>query len=155
MENAILGWVETTPLASTVRESLVLTAVLSATHVLGFTLVMGGAVLANLRLCGAVLRDRPVVSILSPAHRAIAFGLLVSIPTGLALLSPRAIAALQNPTFRLKMGFLLSAAVGQLLIARAARNSKAGGIASRWAGLTGLAVWLALAVSACAFILLE
>ena len=150
-----LIWLETTPLAASVRESLGLTAVLSATHVLGFTLVMGGALLANLRLAGALLGDRAAVSIIRPAHRAIALGLLVSIPTGLALLSPRAVSAFGNPTFRFKMAFLLAAVAGQPLIARALGRASVDGAASKLAGLVGLSLWVALAVSACAFILLE
>jgi hypothetical protein len=55
-----LAWLEGTSVALTVRDSLMLNAVLSAVHLVGFTLTTGGALVANLNLLGVPCgSDRP------------------------------------------------------------------------------------------------
>lgn len=49
------AWVEPTGVATTVRPPLLLTGGLSAVHLLGFRLVTGGALVANLRLLGCAV----------------------------------------------------------------------------------------------------
>ena len=44
---SLFSWLEATQVAQTIGQSLMLTAWLSATHLIGFTIVMGGAVLIN------------------------------------------------------------------------------------------------------------
>lgn len=55
----MLEWIQTTALAQEIAQSLMLTAALSAAHMLGFTLVTGSALVVNLRLLGALLTERP------------------------------------------------------------------------------------------------
>jgi len=56
-------WLESTGIATTVRDSLLLTSTLSAVHLLGFTLITGGAFVSNLRLLGVLLPDRRVLDV--------------------------------------------------------------------------------------------
>jgi hypothetical protein len=144
--DAALDWYQNTALASTVGSSPTLTAVLSALHALGFTCIMGGALFANLGRLGVLFPTRPVRELTLPGSRLIALGLAISLPTGLALFGPRATAAGHNMFFGLKMLFLLTATGVQFGLLR--RDSRA-------VGAAGLALWLGLAASACAFILLE
>jgi hypothetical protein len=149
-----LAIIEGSALAAGVRDSLVLTAGLSAIHVVGFTLTMGGALLANLRLAGALFRDRSVPEIVAPALAVTRWGLGVSVLTGILLFAPRATAAGANATFRLKMALLLAAAVYQLALVRSVARS-APGARTMATGIGGLALWASLAATACAYILLE
>ena len=151
-----LEWCQATGVAATVRDSLLLTGALSAVHLLGFTLVTGGALVSNLRLLGALFPQYPVADVSRPASRGIAVGLALSLTTGLLLFAPRAIAASANGTFQLKMLLLLSAAIFQVTLHRsAARSPHASTRLLRMIGVVGLALWFGLALASCAFILLE
>lgn len=154
--SSLLEWAQATGVAATVRDSLVLTAALSAVHLLGFTLVTGGALVSNLRLVGALFPRYPVVEVSRPASRGIAVGLALSITTGLLLFAPRAIAASSNSTFQLKMLLLLGAAAFHVTLHRGvARRPGTTPRLQRLIGGVGLALWLGLALAGCAFILLE
>jgi hypothetical protein len=149
-------WVEATGLARTVGESLPLTAWLSAAHIVGFTLVMGAALVANLRMLGLVLPQRPAAEIVLPASRALMLGLAVSMTTGALLFSPRAASAAANGTFQLKMLLLLSAVTFHFVVAVPfVRGSGVATRVLRIVAVTGLALWIGLALAACAFILFE
>lgn len=150
------SWLEATRVAQTVGSSMWMVATLSAVHVLGYALVMGSALVGNLRLVGLVVPSVPVNDVVGPASRGIACGLVISLATGLLLVSWKAVAAFGNDIFRIKMLLLLAAALLHFLWqARAARNASTDGGALRLAGAVGLLVWLGLAVAAAAYILFE
>jgi hypothetical protein len=152
----VLEWVEATRVAHAVRDSLVLTASLSAIHLLGFTLITGGALLTNLRFIGVLLAQQPLGEVIRPATRGIAIGLAISVTTGATLFSTRAIAAAENPIFQLKMSLLVAAVLFHFVFQRRlAAASGAEGGAVRASGVLGLTMWLGLALAGCAFILLE
>ena len=133
-----------------------MTAWLSAIHVIGFTLVMGSALVANLRMLGVVLPQRTAAEIVAPASRVIVLGLAVSMATGALLFSARATSAAANSTFQLKMLLLLSAATFHFAVAaRLVRVSGTKARVFKVVAVVGLALWIGLALAACAFILFE
>ncbi len=150
------AWLETTGIARATAGSLTLTASLSAMHLIGFTLVTGSALLANLKRLGALLPQCSVAEVLRPANRAIVVGLAISVTTGALLFAARATVVSANGTFQLKMLLLLAAAAFHFVVgrndyvqgSRVAPRARAGAAVS-------LSLWFALAVTACAFILLE
>ena len=75
---AVLSWIETSRVATTIAQSSMLTGFLSAVHLVGLTLVGGAAVVSGLRLLGLVLRDQPLAQMAGPA-RGIGVGLAVSV----------------------------------------------------------------------------
>ena len=91
---------------------------------------------------------------MAPAGRAIAAGLLLSVSTGVLLFAPRAVSAGHNPTFQLKMALLVAAATLQFAMVRPLART-AGTSTRRLPGAIALSLWAWLAVTACAFILLE
>jgi len=143
-------------LAHIINESQVITASLSALHVIGFTLVMSSAVVTGLRMIGITLRELPVIDVVRPATRTMLIGLAVSASTGFLLFVPRAAGAAANPIFRVKLSLLLGALLVQFAVTRrlASRNV-ANGAAQRSAGAFGLALWVGVALAGCAFILWE
>jgi hypothetical protein len=149
---AFLAVLESSALGRAVAESLLLTASLSAAHVVGFTLATGGALVANLRRLGVLLADRPVLQVTSPASRILVFGLAISIATGSLLFAGRATTAAGNGIFQVKM-LLLVAAVASHFVAQRTDTRQPHRAAA--AGALGLALWTALSGAACAFILLE
>ena len=164
---AFFAWLEATSVATTVRDSLTLTGALSSVHVIGFTLVTGGALVANLNLLGVLFPGRPPIEVTRPASRGIALGLTISALTGLLLFSARATAASVNWIFQLKMALLCAAVLFHVFvhrrIARTPRHNHLTGQSvwswskstQRATGAVGLLLWTGLALSGCAFILLE
>jgi len=153
---SLFVWLESTVLARSVGESLMFTASLSAVHLLGFTLVMGSALLVNLRLLDVLLPQRTLTEVTRPASRAIALGLAISLATGVLLFSARAISAAENSTFQLKMLLLLAAVVFHFIIqSRVTRRPQSGVLALRMTAVSGLTLWMGLAVTACWYILFE
>lgn len=149
-------WLEATRVAQAVGSSMWTVATLSAVHVLGYALVMGGVVVGNLRLLGWVVPTVSVADVLRPASRAVACGLVISIVTGILLVSWKAVAAVGNDIFRIKMLLLLVAAVLHFTWqARVARTPRPDGGGTRLPGAIGLLLWLGLAISAAAYILFE
>ncbi|MEQ1871972.1 MAG: DUF6644 family protein [Vicinamibacterales bacterium] len=152
----MFAWIQATEIAGTVRDSVLLTGALSATHLLGFTLVTGGAFVANLRLIGVLLTDHPVIDVARPAGRGVAVGVGISLATGLLLFAPRASAASANSIFQLKMLLLGLATAFHFTIHRSATRRV--GVAPRvlrGVGATGFLLWTGVAMAGCAFILFE
>jgi hypothetical protein len=152
----ILEWVQTTRLASTISNSLTLTAVLSSIHLVGLTLVVGSVLFASLRLVGFIFDDRAVNEITAAVSSTIVVGLAISVTTGLLLVAPRAAASFQNGFFQFKMTSLAAALVFHLGVYRHALRGRE---PSRWrqtlTGAIGFGLWFLVAVAGCAFILLE
>jgi hypothetical protein len=153
--DAFFAWLQTTSVAVAISESVMATASLSSLHVLGFTVVMGAAIVSNLRLLGWLFPQRPIVEIIGPAAKGIAAGLVVSIVTGVLLFTARAVSAADNGVFQLKMLLLVGAAVFHFTLHRSVGRRAGSKDLARIGGAFGLMLWLALAVTACAYILFE
>lgn len=148
-------WVEMTPLALFIGESMWVIAGLSAVHLLGFTLVMGGALVLNLRFMGVLLAQSPVEQIARPASRGIATGLVISIVTGILLASWKATEVIGGGIFQVKMLLLVAAALLHFTWQRAQVKGPRDVARLQVSGVLGLALWLGLALAGCAFILFE
>lgn len=149
-------WIESTGVARAVGESLSITAWLSAIHAIGFTLVMSAGLMWNLHASGVLLPDTSHESIARPAVRLLALGLTVSLISGLALFAPRASYTAPSDVFRLKMALILVAAIYQFGVSASARRQPAISATSlRASGILGSMLWLALAITACWFIVFE
>lgn len=151
-----LAWLESTSVATAVGGSLMLTASLSAIHLLGFTLLSGAAFVLHLRLVGVMLQRTALLEVARPAGALVAIGLTVSIATGFLLFAARATSVAANGIFQTKMSLLVLAVVWQASVQYSlARKTPRSLRSARAIGSIGLMVWLSLAVTACAFILLE
>jgi hypothetical protein len=145
--SALIDWIAATSLATTVAASAQITAWLSAVHVVGFALVTGSALVANLRGLGVLMPASTLGDVLRPAKRAILLGLAISVATGAPLFAARAAEVAANGTFQLKMSLLAAAVVVQFTPLPESATRLVAGVR--------LALWLGLALAACAFILLE
>jgi hypothetical protein len=149
-------WVQSTAIARTVGESLWLTAGLSALHLIGFTLVMGGAVMVGLRLLGATLEHSAVAAVSQAGRRILLSGVVVSIGTGLLLFAPRAGFTIVTGTFQLKLTLAAAALLFHfLVVVRVAAAPQVPVATRKLTGLVSVLLWLSLAVTACWFILFE
>jgi hypothetical protein len=153
--SALLDWLQATSFARTVAASAQITAWLSAVHVVGFAVVTGSALVANLRGLGVLFPASPLGDVLRPANRALLLGLAVSVATGAPLFAARAAEVAANGTFQLKMLLLAAAVVSQFTpLHENARETSSKPAARVVAGIRW-ALWVGLALAACAFILLE
>jgi len=136
----------------TIGESTSLTGFLSAVHLLGLTLLVGGALVSSLRMLGIILADRPMTDVTAWPGRGMIVGMVISVGSGLLLFAPRASAAAENSFFQVKM-LLLSAAIAfHFAVYRGASRRTDD---AKLPGGVGLILWFGVAVAGCAFILLE
>lgn len=151
---AFFQWLEGTGLATIVKDSLLLTGGLSAVHLLGMTLISGGALVSNMRLMGALLADDDLRTVTRTTARGIAIGLLLSVSSGLLLFMARATAASVNPTFRTKMLLLITASMFHFTLHRWACHHVINRNALRLVGGVGLCLWVGVAAAGAYYILL-
>lgn len=112
-----LRWLEQTSVAAWARESTWAYPALEIGHIAGFCVLVGSAVLFDLRLLGFA-RALPLV----PAARHLLGwsrgSLLVVAPTGLLLFAARAVDTWPNPAFRLKLLLLALAGINAVIFHR-------------------------------------
>ena len=151
---AFFTWLEATSIAIVVKDSLLLTGGLSAVHVLGMTLITGGAFVSNMRLLGVLLASDDLATITRAAGRGLSVGLMLSVASGLPLFMARATAASVNPTFRTKMLILVAASLFQFTVHHWASQHVANRRALRLVGAMGLCLWVGVATAGVYYILL-
>lgn len=152
----MLEALQSSALAAAIGQSQVWLASLSALHLVGFTLVLGSAVVTNLRFLGALFPERPSTDVTAASTRMLLVGLALSAASGALMFVPRAAGAAANPMFRLKLGLVLAAVVLQAVVQPRAASTLPGTTGlMRALGLSGAVLWLGAALAACAFILLE
>jgi len=153
---ALFSWLESSGLARAVGESQTVTAWLSAVHAVSYTVVMSAGLVWSLHAGGLLLRQASSASIARPARRLLAGALAVSILTGISLFAPRASYTAPIGAFQLKLALIIGASILQFATTRAVLRASPLPIATlRTAGITGAILWLALAATACWFILFE
>ena len=156
MFGSVLARVQSSGIATTIGQSQPITALLSAVHVLGLTLIVGSTLVSSLRLLGIVLRDRPVGEVTAGPRRGVLVGLAISVPTGLLLFTPRATAAVQNGFFQVKMLLFASAVLFYFTFYRhVVRGDGTAYFQLKVAGALGLILWFGVVLAGAAFILLE
>jgi hypothetical protein len=155
----LYAWIQSTSTATLISQTLLLNASLSSLHLVGGTLLVGGVLVASLRLMGAVLRGRPVAEVTRPMRTGILIGLAVNIATGLLMVSPRIVDAAANWVFQSKMALLGAAIVFHFgwyrAAARGQRPSFLPPLPAGAVGAIGLVLWLGVLTAGVGFILLE
>lgn len=104
----VFRWIETSLLATSIRQSTWMYPLIEIIHIVGIVLVAGGAILFDIQL---LLKNRkPVIEsryLLTWSKR----GLTLVIPSGILLFSTNALALSNDPVFGLKLLLLLFAAI--------------------------------------------
>ena len=103
--------IEATRLGVAIRQSTWMFAAMEVVHLFGLTLVLGTALVVNLRIFGLGLRQLSVADLVSETRPWNGIGLLLSIGSGVLLLVSEAVKLAGSPPFALKM-VLFAAAVG-------------------------------------------
>jgi hypothetical protein len=145
---AWLVWLETTRLAALMRESLWLYPIVEIVHIVGFVVLVGAAVMFDLRLLG-VSRALPA-SLMARHHLPWARAALVLVvPSGFLMFIAHATEFADNPAFRVKLILLAAAGLNALLFHRGAFRSVTGWetdtvvpVTARAAAVASLVLWV-------------
>jgi hypothetical protein len=135
--------VEGSALARALRESDWLYPAVEATHIAGFVLVAGAAILFDLRLLG-LGRAQPLEA-LARQNLRLALGLFLTVvaPTGLLLFATQATALVDNRIFWLKLA-LIAVAGANAAVYRVRPSRVAGGVSlGAWLMVIVCGRWLA------------
>lgn len=145
-----LLWLEQSPWAVTIRKSLWWYPGLEIVHLTGIALVVGAAVMFDLRLLG-FSRHLPLEGLARHLLSWSKRGLLLVIPSGLLLFSTNATSLGYDPVFWLKMGLLLAAGGNALVFhfftwKPAGPQQEAEGFSwkAKAAALFSILVWIAI-----------
>jgi hypothetical protein len=145
---AWLVWLETTRLAAVMREALWLYPIVEIVHILGFVVLVGAAVMFDLRLLG-LSRSLPASGMARhhlPWARA---ALLLVVPSGLLMFMAHATEFAANPAFQVKLVLLALAGLNALAFHRGTYRSvdrwERGAVtplAARTAAVISLLLWV-------------
>lgn len=139
---SLLKWAENTPLAAAIRQSLWLYPALEIVHIVGITIVVGAAVMFDLRLLG-FSKKLPVRSLGEHLLTFSKRGLFLVIPSGILLFITDAETLGYDPVFWAKMLLLLIAGLNALAFHRfiIQRSSLSG---AKVAACISVLVWIAV-----------
>lgn len=110
----LLTWLESSAPAVWMRESMWAYPAIETAHILGFTVLVGSAVMFDLRLLG-FSRSLPVIAAARHLLRWSRLSLLVVVPAGIMLFMTQAVETWANPAFRLKLLLLAVAGVNAVV----------------------------------------
>ncbi len=141
-------WLEQTPIAAGVRQSLWLFPAIETAHLLGMAALLATIGAFDLRLAGFILRAECVSSLASRLLPWAWAGFSAQVVTGTLLFSSEATHMVINPAFRVKMVLILLAGAHALIFHFTARRTIPAWDAKipppaavRIAGLISLLLW--------------
>lgn len=148
---AILQWLETSALATRIRDSLYLFPFLESIHVIGLALVFGTIGVIDLRLLGAASTERPFKRMASDILKWTWGAFALTALTGSLMFITNAGVYYHNFYFRTKMALLVLAAVNmlsfELTLGRSAHRwdrATAAPPAGRAVAVFSLVIWISV-----------
>ncbi|MBV8842122.1 MAG: hypothetical protein JO307_04850 [Bryobacterales bacterium] len=147
----ILQWLESSALASTIRDGLLLFPLLESIHVIGLALVFGTIAIIDLRLLGAASAERPFKRMASDILKWTWAAFALTAVTGALMFITNADVYYHNFYFRTKMLLLVLAGINmasfELTLGRAVhRWDKAPSAppAGKAVAILSLAIWISV-----------
>jgi len=147
---AWLVWLETSALAVAMRQWTWLYPSVEIVHILGFVVLVGAAVMFDLRLLG-LSPSLPVSGLERHLLRAARASTALVVPSGILMFAAHATEMADNPAFRLKLAFLAAALLNAALFHRAPFRTVASWNlyrpaprAARAAAVVSLILWVAV-----------
>jgi hypothetical protein len=148
---AVLQWIESTGLATKIRQSLYVFPFLESVHVIGLSLVFGTIAIIDLRLLGIASRDRPFKRMSSDILKWTWAAFALTALTGALMFTTNASVYYHNFYFRTKMLLLLLAGTNmlsfELTLGRAAHRwdrAPAAPPMGRAVAVLSLAIWISV-----------
>jgi hypothetical protein len=116
-DSAWLVWLESTALATAMRQWLWLYPIVEIVHILGFVLLVGAAILFDLRLLG-LARHLSVTGLAGHHLRWARLALLLIVPSGLLMFAAHATEMAENPAFQMKLALIILAGANAAIFHR-------------------------------------
>jgi hypothetical protein len=139
---------ESSDLAVAMREWVWLYTAIEITHIIGFVVLVGAAVMFDLRLLG-LSRQLPVRELGRHLLRASRTSLLMVVPTGILMFTAHAAKLVANPVMRLKLALIAVAGLNALVFrfwsARTQKDwevSESAPVAAKLSAVVSIVVWL-------------
>jgi len=141
-------WCESTPIATTIQNSLWLFPVIEAVHLLGLCLLGGSILLVDLRLMGAGLTRQTIPELNSQVRPWLLGAITMMIVTGVSLFLSEAIKCYYNQAFWVKITTLpLALSFTFLVRDRVAREGAYVNAATRLTGAASVVLWFIVAAA--------
>jgi hypothetical protein len=137
-------WCQRTPLALTLRNSILAAPILDVFHLLGLALLCGPVLILNLRLMGLALPGRAAAEIRAALMPWFWRGFALSALSGVPFFIANAIKCYNGTPFYVKMSLLAMAITFQTTVVRSAADS---GDRARLPALVSTVLWTGVPVA--------
>jgi hypothetical protein len=117
-------WCDELWIARIIRDSVVAFPIIETFHLFALTMLFGGIIFLNLRLCGLIMKHQPVSIVAQDLAPWTLGSLIVMIFTGVLLFVSEALRCYSSLPFWFKMGFLFSAIVFHYAVVRRTARSE-------------------------------
>jgi hypothetical protein len=146
---SVFEWMESTPVAQTIRHSASLIALLESIHLIGLTLLLGTILMVDLSLLGLGIGRSPASRIAKELSGWTAAGLAIMLTSGPLILSSEAIRCYKTPAFWTKMALLAIAATFHFTIHNRVvfEDPPAPRARARWTACLSLGLWTSVALA--------
>jgi hypothetical protein len=144
MSIALLShWIQSTALASHVRESELLYPIIVTTHLSCIAFFGGLILITDLRLLGAILKNVPSPVLISWLRPLKWVGFVVMVTCGLLLATSKMDQYYPNPYFLIKLSLLAAVGIHALIFHGSVygRSASAEGLQAKLAGALSLVLW--------------
>jgi hypothetical protein len=145
----VFEWLESTPVAQTIRHSAKLIALLESIHLIGLTLLLGSVLMVDLSLLGLGIGRSPASRIAKELKGWTAAGLAIMLSSGPLILSSEAIRCYRTPAFWVKMALLAIAVIFHFTIHKrvVSEEPPAPRQRARWTACLSLGLWTSIALA--------
>jgi hypothetical protein len=147
----LLASLESSHLATRIRDSLYLFPLIESSHVIGLTMVFGTIAIVDLRLLGIASTQRPFTRIASDVLNWTWAAFALTVTTGLLMFITNAGVYYHNFYFRSKMTLLVLAGINMLIFEFTAARSvhrwdqdTAAPLAGRTVAVLSLVLWISI-----------
>jgi uncharacterized protein DUF6644 len=146
----LFQWLGRTPIGIYMQQSTYAFAVVEMFHLLSLSILGGAILIVNLRVLGLGLRSQSAAGLAQELKPYLIGSLIVSVVTGILLLSEEPMKCYYNEAFRLKMLFLVLAVFFYFVIQQRLflRDPNGGGnLFAKLMGIVSLLLWLSVGLA--------
>jgi len=143
------NWANKTALGAAINDSTWLFPAIEGIHIVALALLLGAALLLNLRLLGVMMRNRSLPILARELEPWTLSSLVIILLTGVLLFFSEALRLFQSTPFRIKMVLLLTAIVFHYTVSRRLMTRENGlpRMLKGAAAVTGIALWIGVGLA--------
>lgn len=147
-----IAWLYDSSLSNMIRDVFWIVPTVQCIHILAIAIVVGAALVSDLRLAGVLATDAPLGDVVRRYAPWMSRALIVLLLTGLVMSIGEPDRVLTNPTFWIKMALVVTAFALTYLMRRPLLLHAAQGGGARWARFVRPCAWLSLLLWICVIV---